>query len=117
MSEMMVNMWNDVADAFDQRYNQIGDQWDTQTPCDEWDVKGLVEHTVGVLGGVAAGVGGVGEAVVVVVSVGAAVEVLEAVGILGLVGAGVRVTGDTIAVDVWSATPSQTAHWWRRAAI
>lgn len=54
MSQMMVDLWNQAADAFDQRYQQIGDQWEASTPCSDFNVQQLVEHTVGVQGGMVA---------------------------------------------------------------
>ena len=47
MSEMMVQLWNQAAEAFDQRYQQIGEQWETATPCDEFNVRQLCEHAAG----------------------------------------------------------------------
>lgn len=41
-------MWAATADAFEQRYDAIGDRWSDGTPCSEWDVRALVDHAVGV---------------------------------------------------------------------
>jgi uncharacterized protein (TIGR03086 family) len=44
-----IDMWQSVADAFDQRYQAVTDeQWQTATPCEEWCVRDLVDHAVGV---------------------------------------------------------------------
>ena len=48
MSEVMAKMWQDVAEAFQERYDAIGDNWEAQTPCAEWNVRQLVDHAVGV---------------------------------------------------------------------
>ena len=48
MSDVMIKMWNDVADTFQANYDAIGDSWDAQTPCSEWSVRQLVDHAVGV---------------------------------------------------------------------
>lgn len=57
MSDQMIRVWNQAAEAFQQRYEQIGDNWGASTPCDEWDVKALVEHAVGVQSRVAQALG------------------------------------------------------------
>ncbi len=41
-------LWTETADAFSATYDQIGDQWDADTPCEGWTVKDLVEHAAGV---------------------------------------------------------------------
>jgi uncharacterized protein (TIGR03086 family) len=44
-----IELWQQVADAFDQRYRAIADaQWAASTPCEEWTVRDLVDHAVGV---------------------------------------------------------------------
>lgn len=49
MSQQHIDLWRQAADAFDQRYNAIGDdQWQQATPCTEWQVRQLVDHAVGV---------------------------------------------------------------------
>ncbi|HXW38668.1 MAG TPA: TIGR03086 family metal-binding protein [Acidimicrobiales bacterium] len=48
-----------IADAFDVRLVGIGpEQWDVPTPCNEWDVKALVDHVIRTHEQVLAGVGG-----------------------------------------------------------
>lgn len=47
MSQQHVDVWNQAADAFDAAYQAIGDQWSAATPCTEFDVSALVEHTLG----------------------------------------------------------------------
>ncbi len=45
----LIELWNAAADAFDQRYQALTDaSWDNPTPCDEWTVRGLIGHAVGV---------------------------------------------------------------------
>lgn len=58
MSQTMVDLWNASAQAFDQRYQQIGEQWEAATPCDEFNVQQLCEHAVGVQAGMVAGLVG-----------------------------------------------------------
>ena len=48
MSDVMIKMWNDVAETFQASYDAIGDSWESQTPCGEWTVRQLVDHAVGV---------------------------------------------------------------------
>ena len=55
MSQQHVDLWNQTAAAFDERYKAITEeQWSASTPCEGWTVKDLVEHTVGVQGGMVA---------------------------------------------------------------
>ncbi len=46
MSQQHVDVWNQAADAFDQAYQAIGDNWEASTPCSEYNVQQLVEHTL-----------------------------------------------------------------------
>ncbi len=49
MSQQHIDIWNSSADAFTARFDAItDDQWEASTPCAEWNVKELVEHSVGV---------------------------------------------------------------------
>lgn len=49
MSQEHIDIWNSTADAFTERYEAITEeQWNAQTPCEEWTVKDLVDHAVGV---------------------------------------------------------------------
>lgn len=48
MSQQHIDLWKTTAAAFDERYQAIGDQWETQSPCAEWTVRGLIDHAVGV---------------------------------------------------------------------
>lgn len=41
------DLWTTTADAFEQRHDAIGDDWSTQTPCTDWDVRALVDHVCG----------------------------------------------------------------------
>ena len=43
----LIEQWRTVAEAFDLRYAAITDeQWDDPTPCEEWDVRKVVDHVV-----------------------------------------------------------------------
>lgn len=54
-----VENWQQVAEAFDERYRAIGKtQWEAVTPCTEWNVHGLVAHAVGVQAMFAGALGG-----------------------------------------------------------
>jgi uncharacterized protein (TIGR03086 family) len=49
MSQQHVDLWRQAAEAFDQRYQAVGEgQWESATPCAEWSVKDLVGHAAGV---------------------------------------------------------------------
>lgn len=42
-------IWKQTADLFGARMGSISDdQWSASTPCEEWDVRALVDHAVGV---------------------------------------------------------------------
>jgi len=59
MSQQHIDIWNESADAFSQRYDAITEeQWSASTPCDGWTVKDLVDHAVGVQVGFAGGLVG-----------------------------------------------------------
>ncbi|MGI9595779.1 MAG: TIGR03086 family metal-binding protein [Acidimicrobiales bacterium] len=48
MSQQHIDIWNQAAAAFDQRYEAIAEaQWAEATPCEGWNVKDLVDHAVG----------------------------------------------------------------------
>lgn len=47
MSQQHVDVWNQAAESFDRAYQAIGDKWEAATPCTEFNVKELVEHTLG----------------------------------------------------------------------
>lgn len=53
----MIDMWNSTADAWNQRYEQIADQWEAGTPCSEFSVKQLCEHAAGAQAGIMGGLG------------------------------------------------------------
>lgn len=40
------DIWRQAADKFSEVLAQVGDQWDAATPCDDWTVRDLVDHTV-----------------------------------------------------------------------
>ncbi len=43
-----VDIWRQVADKWSEVYEGVADdQWVNATPCAEWDVRGLVDHTLG----------------------------------------------------------------------
>ena len=43
-----MDLWKSVADGFGERVAAIGaDDWAKPTCCDEWDVRGLVDHAIG----------------------------------------------------------------------
>ena len=47
MSKQHIAVWQQAAEAFDQRQQSITEeQWTASTPCDEWSVKDLVDHAV-----------------------------------------------------------------------
>lgn len=47
-------IWSQTADLFAERLASVSDdQWSAATPCDEWDVRALVDHAIGVQGMVA----------------------------------------------------------------
>ena len=51
-------IWSQTADLFAERLASVTDeQWSASTPCDEWDVRALVDHAVGVQGMVAGALG------------------------------------------------------------
>jgi uncharacterized protein (TIGR03086 family) len=56
VNEQHIALWRETAEAFDQRLQTVGDQWEAGTPCDGWSVKDLVAHAVGVQQMVAGGV-------------------------------------------------------------
>lgn len=52
MTEQHIALWKQAAEAFDQRYQSVqAEQWDASTPCEAWNVKELVDHTVGTQAG------------------------------------------------------------------
>ncbi len=59
MNQVFIDQWRETAEAFDQRYQTIGEQWQADTPCEGWCVKDLVDHAIGVQQQVAGGVLGV----------------------------------------------------------
>ncbi len=58
----MIRVWTQAADAFSKRYDDIGDNDGAGTPCSEWSVRELVEHTVGVQARVGQAIGASSEA-------------------------------------------------------
>ena len=60
MTQQFVDMWRETAQAFDQRYQAVAEEHKASaTPCSEWSVQELVDHTVGVQGKFAGGMVGV----------------------------------------------------------
>lgn len=47
MSQQHIDIWKSAAEAFDQRYQAIGEQWETSSTCEGWNVRELVDHAVG----------------------------------------------------------------------
>lgn len=42
-----IDVWRPVAEKWTEMYAQVGDSdWESQTPCSEWTVRGLVDHTL-----------------------------------------------------------------------
>lgn len=42
-----IDAWRPVADKWTEVYARIGDaDWEKETPCNEWTVRGLVDHTL-----------------------------------------------------------------------
>jgi uncharacterized protein (TIGR03086 family) len=42
-----IDVWRPVADKWTEVYARVGNNdWDSRTPCDEWSVRGLVDHTL-----------------------------------------------------------------------
>lgn len=43
------SIWNETAELYSQRLAAVSDeQWSAQTPCEEWDVRAVVDHANGV---------------------------------------------------------------------
>ena len=59
MNQVFIDQWRETAEAFDQRYQAVGEQWEAATPCEGWCVKDLVEHAVATQQQIAGGVLGV----------------------------------------------------------
>ena len=59
MNQVFIDQWRETAEAFDQRYQAIGDQAQAATPCDGWCVQDLVDHALGVQKQIAGGMLGV----------------------------------------------------------
>jgi len=54
MSQQHIDLWMQTADAFDQRYQALGDaHWAASSPCEGWTVKDVVDHAVGTQAGFA----------------------------------------------------------------
>lgn len=42
-----IDMWRPVADKWTEVYAGVSESdWDTRTPCDQWTVRGLIDHTL-----------------------------------------------------------------------
>jgi uncharacterized protein (TIGR03086 family) len=42
-----IDIWRQVADTWTAVYSSVGDDdWDRRTPCEEWNVRELVDHTL-----------------------------------------------------------------------
>lgn len=51
-------VWQQAADTFSRALGAVGeDQWSAATPCEDWTVKDLVDHAIGVQAGVGGAVG------------------------------------------------------------
>ena len=51
-------IWKQTADLFSERIGSVTEQqWSAATPCEEWDVRALVDHAVGVQAMVAGALG------------------------------------------------------------
>lgn len=49
MGQEHIDLWQQTAAAFDQRYQAVTEeQWGAETPCTGWTVRDLVDHAVGV---------------------------------------------------------------------
>ena len=59
MNQVFIDQWRQTAEAWDQRWQAIGDKGQAQTPCDAWCVDELVDHAMGVQKSVAGGMLGV----------------------------------------------------------
>lgn len=59
-----IDIWKQAADNFERHHGSITDeQWSASTPCEEWSVRELVDHAVGVqvlMGGALGGTAGEG---------------------------------------------------------
>ncbi len=55
MNEQHIALWKQTVEAWDARYEAIGEQWGADTPCEGWCVQDLVDHAVGVQQQVAGG--------------------------------------------------------------
>ena len=43
----LLDIWRQVADKWSEVYGQVTDsQWERPTPCEEWTVRQLVDHTL-----------------------------------------------------------------------
>jgi uncharacterized protein (TIGR03086 family) len=43
-----IDVWRQAADKWTAVYSSVGDHhWDSRTPCEEWNVRELVDHTLG----------------------------------------------------------------------
>ena len=59
MSQQHIDLWKQAAEAFDQRYQALSaDHMAASSPCSEWSIKELVDHTVGVQQGFTGGLVG-----------------------------------------------------------
>ena len=51
-------VWKQVADMFGRQLKSVGDkQWSDPTPCSEWTVQELVDHTIGTQAAIGAALG------------------------------------------------------------
>lgn len=55
MNQVFIDQWRETAEAFDQRFQAIGDHGRVATPCADWCVDELVDHAVEVQKRVAGG--------------------------------------------------------------
>lgn len=59
-----IDIWKQAAENFDRHHNAVADdQWGSSSPCDDWTVRELVDHAVGVqtmMGGALGGAAGEG---------------------------------------------------------
>jgi len=43
----MADRHRQVCKAFGDEVSAVGDQWEAQSPCSEWDARGVLEHVIG----------------------------------------------------------------------
>jgi uncharacterized protein (TIGR03086 family) len=46
-SEDIANRHRRICERFGHEVSTVGDQWQSQSPCSEWDARGVLEHVIG----------------------------------------------------------------------